>query len=81
MYEALLCLPTTHRCNAEGCAAMVCDRCASSLCPPGGNESDYQWCPAHWEHRAEAEGESEECESDEDSDPFAFRPTGRSQAL
>ena len=40
-----------------------------------------EWCPRHWEHRAEAEGEKEECESDEDSDPFAFRPTGRSQAL
>ena len=46
----------------------------------GGNENEYHWCPTHWELRAEAEGENEDCESDEDSDPFAFRPTGRSQA-
>ena len=83
VYEALHCLPTTHRCNAEGCAALVCNTCASNICPPGGNENEYHWCPTHWELRAEAEGENEDCESDEDSDPFrvAFRPTGRSQAL
>ena len=82
VYEALNCLPTTHRCNAEGCAALVCDTCASNICPPGGNENDYHWCPTHWELRAEAEGENEgeneECHSDESSNPFAFGRTGHS---
>ncbi len=75
VWDALRCMATTHRCNAQGCDALVCDQCASNMCPPGGNENEYHWCPTHWEHRAEAEGENEGCESDEDSNPFAFRPT------
>ena len=82
VYAAVHCLPTTHRCNAEGCAAVVCDTCASNICPPGGNENDCHWCPTLWELREEAEGENEceneECESDESSNPFAFRKTGHS---
>jgi len=60
----------------------VCDTCASNICPPGGNENDYHWCPTHWELRAEAEGENEgeneECHSDESSNPYAFRKKGHS---
>ena len=76
VYQGPNCMPTTHRGNADGCAALACDACASNMCPTSGNENEYHWCPRHCVLSAKADGESEECESDEDL--FAYKPTGRS---
>jgi len=86
VYEGDGCLATTHTCNAEGCLLLVCDSCASNMCPEGGNENEYHFCPAHCLLPAPEEDEKEdrkECASDSDDepDPFAFVPTGRSKTL
>ena len=76
VYEGDGCLPTTHTCNAEGCLLLVCDSCASNMCPVGGNENEYHFCPAHCLLPPPEEGDF-----DDERDPFAFVPTGRWKTL
>ena len=80
VYEGDGCLATTHTCNAEGCLLLVCDSCASNMCPEGGNENEYHFCPAHCLLPPPEEDEKE-CDSEDEPDPFAFVPTGRSKPL
>jgi len=68
------CIPTTHRCNASGCVLLVCDACASNMCPDGGNENEYHWCPSHCLLPALSD-------SDDETDHFAWKSTDRLKTL
>jgi len=46
------------------------------MCPEGGNENEYHFCPAHWQFPPPEEGDF-----DDEQDPFAFVPTGRPKTL